>query len=431
MNNPSNTSTRIQILDIIRGIAVLGILGVNIFCYAMPEILEDALPVTDADRGLGYWLGMTSEILFSGKMRSLFAMLFGVSSVIILDRLTKRYDGLEATQVFFRRMLWLLIFGQIHGFLFLFAGDILFQYAVMGMIAFPLYYASPRIRILVMLICLTVLTYKPYHDYVYTVALEGEYVEIMERGVPVEELSEYDRAVVEEWDEYTAYITPTPEDYEDEVEAKQGGYFAAFEYNKEDVVLMATHDLYNWYAWEILLYMLLGITLFRAGFFKEDFSSTNLLVVALLGLGIGGSVHVWLHVGFYNTFFDHVPSLFYLIFFDLGRLPMVLGYVALICLVFRLKLLALPGRWLAATGKMTLTNYLMQSIIAACIFIGLGQFNQLDRVQLAFIAVGIWIFQIVLSNLWMKYFTYGPFEWVWRSLTYCRPQPWKKNPPVS
>jgi uncharacterized protein len=140
--------------------------------------------------------------------------------------------------------------------------------------------------------------------------------------------------------------------------------------------------------------------------------------------------HSWLHLRFYNTYTDHVRSIYYLIFFDLGRLPMVLGYLALICFVFRWKLLAIPGRWLAATGKMTLTNYLMQSIIAACIFIGCRQFNQLDRAQLGLVVLAIWTFQIVFSTLWMKTFTYGPFEWVWRSLTYCRAQPWKREQPV-
>lgn len=430
MNNTSNTPSRIQILDITRGIAVLGILGVNIYCYAFPEILSDALPVTDPDHGLGYWLGMASEILLSGKMRSLFAMLFGISSVIILDRLTKRYDGLQATQIFFRRMVWLLIFGQIHGFLFLFYGDILFHYGIMGMIAFPLYYASPRVRKLAMLSCLAVLTYKPYSDYAYTVELREEYVEIMQQEAPEEERSEYDQAVIDEWEYDTAYIAPELEDYVEELEAKQGGLLTTYEFNKAGVVQMATYDLYNWYSWEILLYMLLGVSLFQSGFFSDGFSSTRLLQIALLGLTIGGLTHTWLHLGFFNTYTDPVRSIFYLIFFDLGRLPMVLGYVALICLVFRSKLFAKPGAWLAATGKMTLTNYLMQSIIAACIFYGCRQFNQLDRAQIGLVVLAIWTFQVIFSNLWMKYFTYGPFEWVWRSLTYCSVQPWKREPRV-
>ncbi|TWU35351.1 hypothetical protein Q31b_54470 [Novipirellula aureliae] len=428
MNETSNTSTRIQILDIMRGIAVLGILGVNIFCYGLPEILSDALPVTDPDHGLGYMLGMAGEILLSGKMRSLFAMLFGISSVIILDRLVKKHDGLESTQIFFRRMVWLLIFGQIHGFLFLFYGDILFHYGIMGMIAFPLYYASPRVRKLIMLICLAVLTYKPYSDYQYTVELRDEYVEIMQRKNSGERLSDYDYLVIDEWNYDTAYISPKLEDYEDELEAKQGGLLTTFEFNKDGVVQMATYDLYNWYSWEILLYMLLGVSLYRSGFFSKDYPSRKLLPIALLGLAIGGAIHAWVHLGFYAAYTDHVKSIFYLIFFDLGRLPMMFGYVATICLVFRSRWFAKPGRWLAATGKMTLTNYLMQSIIAACFFFGLRQFNQLDRVQLSLVVLTIWIFEIVFSNIWLKSFNYGPMEWVWRSLTYCSPQPWRRIP---
>ena len=132
MTTASSPHSRVQILDIIRGIAVLGILAANIFYFAFPEILASGIPVTDPDGGAGYSVGLISEILFSGKMRGLFAMLFGVSSVLILDRITQKYSGLEGVQIYFRRLLWLMAFGTIHSFLLLFHGDILFHYAIVG-----------------------------------------------------------------------------------------------------------------------------------------------------------------------------------------------------------------------------------------------------------------------------------------------------------
>lgn len=426
----TDTKKRIHILDITRGIAILGILTVNIFYYAYPEILSWALPVTDPDGGPGYWVGMAAEILFSGKMRGLFAMLFGISSIIILDRLTQRYDAGQAAQIYFRRMVWLLGFGLIHGFLLLYPGDILFQYAAVGIFAFPFYKASPRVRIFAMLICLAVLTYKPYRDYVYTIDLDEAHREVTAQEVPLEELSEEDLAIVEEWEEETKYITPIEEDYADEVEAKHGGYLSVFEFNKDRVVSMESYDLYNWYFWDIFLYMLLGISLFHAGFFSDAFSTKRLLLLGIFTLGLGGFLHTWLHLGFYNNFTDPVTSLYYLIFFDLGRVPMVLGYASFIILIFRMKLFHRLGVWMSATGRMTLTNYLMQSVFGAIIFYGCGLFNQVDRVQVCIIMVIIWIFQILFSNLWMMFFIYGPVEWVWRSLTYWRVQKfWRKPRP--
>lgn len=422
---PENNS-RIQILDIIRGIAVLGILAVNIHYYALPEILASGFPVTDPDHGLGYDLGMLTEIFLSGKMRSLFAMLFGISSVLIIERLTQREGGTVATNLYFRRLLWLLGFGWLHGFVFLYYGDILFQYAVMGMIAFAFFRASSRLRTLVMVVCLGVLTWTPHNDYVYTAELYDEYSEIMASGAPEEELSGEEWEIVEEWEGMTNYIAPSEEDYADELEAKQGGYWEIFDYNRYEVLKMETIDLFKWYSWEILLYMLLGVSLFKRGFFRADYPRGKLVRITLFGLLIGGALQTWLHLAFYDEFTDPVGSLWYLIFFDLGRFPMLLGYAGLIVLLFRWKRLATPGRWLAAAGKMTLSNYLMQSLIAALLFYGFGLFNQLDRVELTLVVLGICIVQVAFSSFWMKRFVYGPAEWLWRTLTYWKLQPLKR-----
>ena len=181
----------------------------------------------------------------------------------------------------------------------------------------------------------------------------------------------------------------------------------------------------------MFLYMLLGIMLFRMRFFDEKAKQAVHLSIALCGIGVGLVVHTWLYLRYYENFLDPVDSLYYLIFVDLGRLPLVLGYTSLIILLFRLKPLNRLGDWLAATGKMALTNYLMQSIIGAFIFYGFGfaQFNQFNRVEIAITILLVWIFQIIFSSVWMKYFNYGPFEWIWRSLTYWKVQPfWKVQP---
>ena len=114
--------------------------------------------------------------------------------------------------------------------------------------------------------------------------------------------------------------------------------------------------------------MVLGISLYKMGVFTETYPRKNLILMAVIGLTIGGFLHSWLHLQFYNHFTDHLTSVYYLIFFDLGRLPMVVGYIGLIILLFRLKLFALPGRWLQSVGKMALSNYLFQSTLAATIF---------------------------------------------------------------
>jgi uncharacterized protein len=136
-----------------------------------------------------------------------------------------------------------------------------------------------------------------------------------------------------------------------------------------------------------------------------------------------------MNLGLQKDPLDPVNSLYHRIFFDLGRLPFVLGYLSLIILVFRMAIFSRIGDWMQAAGRMALTNYLMQSILAAFLLygFGLGQFNQLRRLDLVAVIIAVWILQVAYSVFWMKRFHYGPFEWLWRSLTYWQAQPLRKT----
>ena len=112
----------------------------------------------------------------------------------------------------------------------------------------------------------------------------------------------------------------------------------------------------------------------------------------------------------------------------LGSLPMAMGYIGLIMWLCKSRLVAGLQKWLAPVGRMALTNYLMQSIIATFIFygFGFGLFGTVGRAEQWFYIIPIWVFQIFFSNWWMSKFRYGPFEWFWRTLTYWKAQPLKK-----
>ena len=175
--------------------------------------------------------------------------------------------------------------------------------------------------------------------------------------------------------------------------------------------------------------MVIGIILFRFNFFGEHHARQPLqLAIALLGLSLGFLVHAWINWGLLTSRLDPLKSEYYQIFFDVGRLPFVIGYLSLIIFLFHNELLKFYGDCLAAVGRMALSNYLLQSVIGVFLFygIGLGQFNQLTRSEIAIIIVVVWTFQIIFSVMWMAAFYYGPFEWVWRSLTYSKIQPLRK-----
>ncbi len=106
-----------------------------------------------------------------------------------------------------------------------------------------------------------------------------------------------------------------------------------------------------------------------------------------------------------------------------------MGHVGLIMIFCKLPILQWLKTSLAAVGKMALTNYLMHSVICLIVFtcVGFGLFGKLQRYELYYVVLAIWIFQLIVSPIWLSYFRFGPAEWLWRSLTYLKVQPMKKT----
>ncbi|MEA2080811.1 MAG: DUF418 domain-containing protein [Pseudomonadota bacterium] len=420
---------RIRILDIIRGVAVLGIVTMNIPDMAYPEDLVLDFHATDPGKGWNYWIGVVSEILFAGKMRGLFTLLFGVSSILIFEKLTRNIDGLAAADIYFRRLLWLLIFGLVNAYLFLWWGDVLFKYALLGMLLFSFRRASYRVLTSVVLICFAVLTIQPTAEYREMVNLQQRYIGVQNKQKSAQPLTSDEQEVIVRWQESLDDMRPDSESIEDECQVKADHYFEIFKYNARQVLEEQTTIFYREDVWDMSLYMFLGIILLRMGLFNERVKQSIHLTIAFFGIGIGLAVHAWLNLGLYKHYLDPTHSEYYLIFINLGRLPFVLGYLSLIIFLFRTEALNCIGDWMVAAGRMALSNYMIQSIIGAFVFYGFGLalFNQLTRLDIALVIVLVWIFQIIFSVIWMKLFYYGPFEWLWRSLTYWRAQPLRKK----
>ena len=108
-------------------------------------------------------------------------------------------------------------------------------------------------------------------------------------------------------------------------------------------------------------------------------------------------------------------------------MPVAIGHIALIMILCKLPILKWLKYRIAAIGKMALTNYIMHSIICMIVFtgVGFGLFGKLQRYELLYVVFSIWIFQLILSPIWLKYYHFGPMEWLWRSLSYQKKQPFK------
>ena len=186
--------------------------------------------------------------------------------------------------------------------------------------------------------------------------------------------------------------------------------------------------------WDMLCMMFLGMAMFVWGFFNNKLRTSTYVMWLLVGYGIGipvgwqlvneGWINASVNIGAYM---DHWRTS-HEIFLELRRIPLTIGHASLLMLIFRSGAVKWLMRALSNVGQMAFSNYLMQSIICTLYFYGygFGNYNRLYFHQLYYVVGAVWIFQLIFSSIWLHYFRFGPFEWLWRSLTYWKKQPMKK-----
>ena len=416
------SSDRIQSLDIMRGIVLLGILLMNINGMGLAGGIGDQTIPTGWN--LTTWIA--TDLFFAGTMRALFSLLFGVGMFIFLDRLEEKKAGINAANIYFRRLLWLLVFGLIHGYLLLWTGDILYDYALMGFIVFSFRKLPPIKLTLVALLLFSIGALWSYSDYkndikfvedvelVKNYKLEGKTVPKELQGVDMKwENREWKRSP-EGVAEYNANM--------------RKGYLDVVAFLAPQMQQINQMFPYRFQLWDVLSMMLLGIALFKWKVLSAEKSYKFYGIMTLLGYLIGLSVNYYEIQSIMESNFSILSISKSYITYDLGRVPVAIGHVGAIMLFCKLPILKWLKNSLAAVGKMALTNYVMHSVFAMFIFTGagFGLFGTFQRFELLYIVFAIWIFQLILSPIWLKYYQYGPLEWMWRNLSYLKKHPFKK-----
>ncbi len=161
---PVKLTDRIQSLDIMRGIVLFGILLMNINGMGLAHAYEDPT-VSGGATGWDLYTWITTNMFFEGTMRALFSLLFGVGMFVLLDRLEKKGAGINAANIYFRRLTWLLVFGLIHCYLLLWFGEILYNYALMGFLVYSFRNMAPKKLILIAAFLFSAGTLWTYVDY--------------------------------------------------------------------------------------------------------------------------------------------------------------------------------------------------------------------------------------------------------------------------
>ena len=180
---------------------------------------------------------------------------------------------------------------------------------------------------------------------------------------------------------------------------------------------------------ECLGMMLLGMALLKYGVLTGAASPRVYATMMLVGYAIGLAVNLFETSNLIRDDFSVEALIQSYLTYDLGRIPMTLGHVGLIGLLYRTSALAAAMRALSAVGQMALTNYLTQSLICMFLFTGAGLalYGHLERHELYYVVAAIWVVQVIWSPLWLRRFRFGPLEWVWRSLTYWQRQPMRNE----
>lgn len=429
MNTPSfkplKANDRILSLDIMRGIVLFGILLMNINGMGLAKAYGDPT-VSGGSTGYDLYTWMTTNMLFEGTMRALFSLLFGVGMFIFLDRLQKKGAGIEAANIYFRRLIWLLIFGLIHGYLLLWTGEILYDYALMGFLVFSFRNLAPKKLILSAILLFSIGTFWNYCDYNKDVKFMDEVALAQTYKSENKELTKELKAAKEKWEDIQE--KRSPEAIEKYTKDMHKGYFELVAFlageNKDSDINWP----YRWDLWDILSMMLLGIAFFKLNILSAEKSYGFYGLMAVIGYLIGLSVNYYETQFIMDSNFSLLSYSKSNITYDLGRVPMAIGHIGLIMLLCKLPIFKWFKYALSAVGKMALTNYIMHSVFAMFIFTGVGfeLFGTFSRHQLLYIVFSIWLFQLIASPIWLKYFQYGPLEWLWRYLSYLKKPAFKK-----
>lgn len=432
-------SDRIPSLDVLRGLAVLAALLVSVWVFGgFTDNSQKALLVQS--KGWNYRVFGAVELLVNGKMRALIALVFGAAMVLFLTRETP--PGKQpAGDVFIKRQLWLISFGVFNGVVLLWGNDLLFHLGVMGILLFPFFRASAKGLLLAALLTTAVYCGKyywnhrddrqAYNKYLAVTALEKKYekdsVAKAQKGLAVKKdtLTKLQRRDKSAWEGILAANKFDGKKDDPNTKAMRGGsYTKTWSHLLWTTQIREADWTYRLGIWDLASLVFLGMLLYKIGFFSRRFARSRYLLFGVVAIG-GALLLGWYRLHFQQvslrdyTQFVKSAALPYNFFFPVERAAMALGYASLVLFLLPVRALGRIWRGLAAVGKLSLTNYLAQSLICTLFFYGygMGYFGRLSQFQLYFFALELMLVQVAFSVLWLRFFNYGPAEWLLRRLS--------------
>ncbi len=392
---PIEAAQRIQALDVVRGFALLGIFLMNIEWFTRP-VQQMGWGIDPAATGIDRTAAWLVYVFVQGKFWVLFSLLFGMGFAVMS---TRGGHGAQFRRTYLRRCAVLLAFGVLHGVL-LWSGDILHAYAVAGLLLLAFGEIGNRARFWLGL-----------GFYLAMVAL------FLCGGLLLSLLPE----------DAAAELGALSGDIEAQAAAAsrvfaEGGYWQATAQRAADFAMIVMQGSMMMVPMALGVFML-GAWLVRSGRMHDVAAQRGWFArLALWTIPLGlAMVALSVSIG---TSFDGMRELGRMMLATgvmyLGNLPLALGYLSLVVLALGVPGLSRVLSWLAPAGRMALTNYLAQSLVASTLFYGygFGLWGQVGRAGQVLLVFAVFALQVAASRWWLARHRFGPMEWLWRWLTY-------------
>ena len=401
---PISPKQRIQSIDVLRGFAVLGILIMNIQAFSMIFSAYDNPNAYGDFNGINKWIWMICHVFADVKFMSIFSILFGAGIVLMSENLESK--GIKPKGLHYRRMMWLMIFGLLHAYLLWF-GDILVTYALVGMIAFLFRRKTPKTLLIVggslivipFLLSLFFSWSMPYWP-------EESIQQTLKQWLPNNEIIDHNLLIY------------------------RGGWIDQMENRIPLAITVQTFAFFMYSLWRVWGLMLIGMAFYKLNILTAKRSTKFYLSFFIIGILVGYFLVIFGMIKNFDTGWTLEYSMFKGKLFNYwGSIFVCFGYIGLIMLCCKSGLFSGLKNLLAAVGRMAFTNYILQTLICTTIFYGhgFGFYGKIERSGQILIVFAIWIFCVLFSYFWLKYFRYGPLEWLWRSLSYRKFQSIKLN----
>ncbi len=424
---PIAAAERYRSIDILRGIAVLGILVINILIFGLPQqAMTDPTSLGEPNT-IGWIAWGISELFFFQKFMTIFSLLFGAGVILMYQRAESR--GIEFGRTYYRRILILLLIGFLHGCFWW--GDILFSYAVCGLLIWLFRRLSPTklvvIGSLVMFVAMSVFYgLGTGFNYVEQVHLEAQAA--LEAG---EELTKSQQTMTDIWRGIEEGMLGSEAAMKEHIETFRSRPLSTFLSNAVQAVVNQTFVLFGFVIWRAGGLMLIGMGLMKTGVFTGQRSNRYYAWMMSLGYAAGFPLTLVGMAKLLESDFSLGTGL--QVMGGVGYISSVLvgfGHVGLIMLLYKSGKLEKLMRRFAAVGRMALTNYVFHSVAFVFVFwsYGFGLYAYFDRATLLLFVLGMWTLQLWLSPIWLQHFKFGPVEWLWRSWTYKNKQPMRLAP---